>query len=64
MSLIASKESACEARDQGLIPGLQRSSGGGNGNPLHYLCPENPLDRGAWQATVHGVTKSRTQLKD
>ena len=42
----------------------QRSPGEGNGNPLEYSCLENPTDRGAWQATVHGVTKSRTRLSD
>ena len=45
--------------DAGSIPGLGRSPGGGNGNPLQYSCLENSIDRGAWQATVHGVTKSR-----
>ena len=45
-----------------LIPGLGRCAGGGNGNPLLYSCLENPTDRGAWPTTVHGVTKSRTQL--
>ena len=50
-------------RDVGLILGLGRSPGGGHGNPLQYSCLENPLDRGAWQATVHRVTKSQTQLK-
>ena len=54
------KETACSAGDQGLIPGLGRSHGEGNGNPLHYSCLENPMDGGAWQATVHGVAKSRT----
>ena len=49
--------------DQGLIPGLGRSSGEGNGNPLQYSCLENPTDREAWRATVHGVAKSLTQLK-
>ena len=52
-----SKESACNAgvtEDVGLIPGLGRSPGEGNGNPLQYSCLENPMDRGAWQATVHG----------
>ena len=53
-----SKESACNARDLGLIPGLERSPGGGNGNPLQYSCLENPMDRGAWWATVHGVAES------
>ena len=47
----------------GLFPGLGRSTGGGNGNLLQYSCLENPTDRGAWQAIVHGVTKSQTQLK-
>ena len=46
--------------DKGLIPGSGRSPGGGNGNPLQYSCLENPMDRGAWQATVHGVAKSWT----
>ena len=50
--------------DLGLIPGLGRSSGGGNGNLLQYSCLENPMDRGAWWATVHGVAKSRTQLSN
>ena len=56
------KESACSAGDQGSIPGLGRSSGEGNSNPLQYSCLENPVDRGAWQATVCGVTKSWTRL--
>ena len=58
------KESACNARDLGSIPGLGRSPGGGHGNPLCYSCLENPMDRGAWRATVHGVAKSQTQLSD
>jgi len=58
------KESACNAGDPGLIPGTGRFPGGGHGNPLQYSCLENSMDRGAWQATVHGVTKSRTQLSD
>ena len=53
-----SEESACNAEDLGSIPGLGRSPGEGNGNPLQYSCLENSMDRGAWQATVHGVTKS------
>ena len=52
------KESACIAGDLGLIPGLGRSPGEGNSNPLQYYCLENPMDRGAWWATVHGVVKS------
>ena len=52
------KESACNAEDLGLIPLLGRSPGEGNGNPRQYSCLENPMDGGAWQATVHGVTKS------
>ena len=52
------KESACNAGDPGSIPGLGRSPGEGNGNPLQYSCLGNPMDRGAWQATVHGVPKS------
>ena len=54
------KESPCNAGDPGLIPGSGRSSGEGNGNPLQYSCLEHPMDRGAWWATVYGVTKSRT----
>ena len=50
-------ESTCNVGDPGLIPGLGRSSGEGNGNQLHYSCQENLMDRGAWQATVHGTTK-------
>ena len=56
------KESACSAGDPGSIPGLGRSPEEGNGNPLQYSCVENPVDGGAWQAPVPGVTKSRTQL--
>ena len=54
---------AGDVGDAGLIPGSGRSSGGECGNPLQYSCLENPMDRGAWQATVHGVAKSRTRLK-
>ena len=50
--------------DTGSIPGLERSPGGGPGNPLQYSCLENPMSRGAWQATVHGVAKSQTQLSE
>ena len=56
----SSKESACNAGDVGLIPGSGRSPREGNGNPLQYSCLENPMDRGAWQATVHGVAGSQT----
>ena len=59
-----SKESACNAGDPGLIPGLGRSPGEGNDNLLQYSCLENPMDRGAWRATVHEVAKSRTQLSN
>ena len=52
-----SKESAFSAEDSGSILGLERSPGEGNGNPLQYSCMENPMDRGAWWVTVHGVTK-------
>jgi len=58
------KESTCHAGDLGLIPGWGRSPGGRNGNPLQYSCLENPMDRGTLPATVHGVTKSQTQLSD
>ena len=51
---------AGDARDVGSIPGLGRSPGGRPGNPLHYSCLENPMDRGAWWATVHSVAKSQT----
>ena len=54
-----SKESACNARDPGLIPGWGRSPGGGHGTPLQYSCLENPMDRGASQATVYRVAKTR-----
>ena len=54
------KASACNAGDLGLIPGSGRSPGEGNGNPLQYSCLENPMDRGAWQATVHGIAESDT----
>ena len=50
------------SRDVGSVPGLGRSPGGGNDNPLQYSCLENPMDRGAWWATVHGVAKSWTRL--
>ena len=53
-----SKESACSAGDPDLIPGLEKSPGEGNGDPLQYSCLENPMDRGAWRAPVHGVAKS------
>ena len=55
-----SKESTCNVGNLGLIPGLGRSPGGGHGNPFQYPCLKNPMDRGAWRATVHGVTKSQT----
>ena len=58
------KVSACSAGDLGSIPGSGRSPGEGNGNPLQHSCLENPMDRGAWWATVHGVTKSQTRLID
>ena len=58
------KASACNGGEVGSIPGLGRSPGEGNGNPLQYSCLENPMDGGAWWATVHGVAKSRTRLSD
>ena len=58
------KASACIAGDLGSIPGLERSPGEGNGNPLQYSSLENPMDVGTWWATVHQVTMSRTQLSD
>ena len=59
-----SKESACNAGDLGSIPRSGRSPGGGHGNPLQYSCLENPMDGGAWWATVHRVTKNQTRLSD
>ena len=58
------KESTCHAEDLGSIPGLGRSPGEGNGYPLQYSRLGNPMDRGVWRATVHGVTKSQIQLSD
>ena len=59
-----SKESAFNAGDPGSIPGLGRSRGEGHGNPLQYSCLETPKDRRPWWVTVHGVTKSQTQLSN
>ena len=56
----ANQDSTCNARDLGSITGSGRPPRAGHGNPLQHSCLENPLDRGAWWATVHGVTKSRT----
>ena len=67
MSFLAAsdgKESACNAGDLSSIPGLGRSPGEGNGNPLQHSCLDNPMDRGAWWAIVHRVTKSQTRLRD
>ena len=61
---LVSKESACSAGDPGSIPDLGRFPGEGNGNPLQYPCLENLMDRGAWWATVHGVSKSRARLSN
>ena len=58
------KASARNAGDLGSIPGLGRSPGGGHGIPLQYSCLENPMDRGACWATVHGVAKNQTQLSN
>ena len=58
------KESACSTGDPASIPGLVRAHREGNGNPLQYSCLENSMDRGAWWATAHGVTKCQTQLSD
>ena len=54
---------AGDVRDMDSIPGSGRAPGGGHGNPLQYSCLENPMDRGAWQDTIHRVAKSRTRLK-
>ena len=56
---LSGKEFACNAGDTGSIPRSGRSPGGGNGNPLQHSCLKNPMDREAWQATVHRVTKSQ-----
>ena len=56
------KASTYNAGDPGSIPGSERSPREGNGNPLQYSCLENPMDWGAWQATIHGITKSQTPL--
>ena len=61
---VSGKALAYNTGDLGLIPGLGRSPGKGNGNPLQYSCLENPMDGGAWWATGHGVAKSRTRLSD
>ena len=58
------KEPACSLADPGWIPRLGRSPGEGNGSPLQYSCLENPVDRGACWATIHGVTKSRAQMSN
>ena len=58
-----SPASSGDIRDMGLSPGLRRSPGEGHSNPLQYSFLENPMDRGAWPATVHGVAESQTQLK-
>ena len=58
------KESACNRGDLGLIPGLGRYPGEGNGYPLQYSVLENSMDRGGWQTTAHGVVKSQTLLSD
>ena len=63
-NLPAVQETHRSEGDLGSIPGSGRSRGGGNGNPLQYSCLGNPMDRGAWWATVRGVTKSQTRLSD
>ena len=61
---LSGKESTCQAGDVGVISEWGRSPGKGNGNLLQYACLDNPMDRGAWWGTVHGVTKGQTQLSD
>ena len=56
--MMRGQESACQAGNSGSVPGSGRPPGGGNGNPLQYSCLENPVGRGAWRATVHGVAES------
>ena len=65
MALVVKKlpANAGDLRDMRSIPGSGRSSEGGHGNPLQYSCLENPMDRGAWQSVVHGVSQSQTPLK-
>ena len=65
-SLVAQRIKCLPAMQEtlGSIPGLGRSPGEGNGNPFQYSCLENPMDRGAWWATVHGVTKNQTRVND
>ena len=58
------EEPTCQCRRHGSIPGSGRPPGGGNGTPLQYSCLGNPMDRGVWQGTIHGVTKSQTWLSD
>ena len=57
------KKTVCNTGDPDSIPGSGRSLREGNGNPFQYSCLENPMDRGAWQATVHGISKSQTRLE-
>ena len=61
--MMCGKESACQAGNSGSIPGSGRSPGGGNGNPLQHSCLENPMGRGVWRATVHGV-KNESDLTE
>ena len=61
---LSGKESACQVGDLGLIPGLGSSTGEGNGNQLQYSCQGNPMDRGAWQATFHGITKELDRVSN
>ena len=61
---LSGKESICNAGDVSSIPGLGTSPGAGNGNPLQFSYLGNPMGKGAWQATVHSVTKSQTRLSD
>ena len=58
------KASAYSVGDLGSVPGFRRSSGEGKGYPLQYCCLENAMDKGAWQATVHGVAKNQTQVRN
>ena len=64
MAQTVKKKSACHEGDLGSISGSGRYPGEGNGNPVKYSCLENPIDRGAWRATVQGVTKSQTGISD
>ena len=63
MLVVKNLPASADVRDMGLIPGLGKSPGVGNGNPLQYSCLEDPMDRGTWETIVHRVAQSQTRLK-